>query len=186
VAETYNIPARKAAINEIRRRLIEQNQSSHQIMAELHLPERTFRRYRTAALKPLIQRLAAIDHQQLVEQSAILLARVESSLERMTALATDKDLDPKQRDSMIQAEREVLRLASFLLEVAKEAEARNNNNNNNNNNTKDDFAVGGNWTDERYEEWKEQTEQLKNISPVERQKFIREKNNNKNNQEKIL
>jgi hypothetical protein len=121
LATNYNIPARNAAINEIRRRIIDRNESSAKIIEDLRLSERTFRRYRTAALKPIIKRLADMNQEQVKEQAVILIARIDGSLERMTALATDKELDPRQRDSQIAAEDSVLQLIAFLLEIEKEA-----------------------------------------------------------------
>lgn len=62
-----------------------------------------------------------MNQEQVKEQAVILIARIDASLERMTALATDKELDPRQRDSQIAAEDSVLQLIAFLLEIEKEA-----------------------------------------------------------------
>jgi hypothetical protein len=114
---SYNKPARTAAINEIRRRLIEQNQPSSQIKKDLGLPERTFRRYRTAALKGVVEKFSNLTDEEVTELAAVLIERTEAALARMTALAADSSIEPRQRDSRIRAETSVLEVASILVKI---------------------------------------------------------------------
>lgn len=96
--------------------------SHAEIKRELGLPRQTYLRYFKEAsleLTDSFQKLA-INQEELLRQIAILRERIAQVWEEIRDLSNNKDLDAKQRDSMVNAKMQSVSLARTLMQIDDE------------------------------------------------------------------
>lgn len=117
-------PIRLAAIREIRRKIIETpGQYSHaQVQRELGLSRQTYLRYFELASQDLTEDLhkLAMNQGDLIRQAAILRERLGQTWAGMRELSNNSSLDPKTRDSMLNAKLASVKLAVMLMKLHDE------------------------------------------------------------------
>src|SRR5215208_6432779 len=114
----YLKPRRTAAINEIKRRVLDKAQSSSEIMQALGLAERTYYRYLDMAFKDeYIEFDKLVTEQDLTFYLAVYAKRMAQAYDEITELSRDSSIDAKERDSRIEAIKARQSLAGRLLKI---------------------------------------------------------------------
>jgi hypothetical protein len=107
-----------AAINEIRRRIVERGESNQEIMQQLGLPARTYYRYRAQAFQGKVNEYyQLISKSDLSEYIAVLDARMNKARTELWDLAHNDKLDPKDRDSRREAIKDSVSMAAKLFHM---------------------------------------------------------------------
>lgn len=114
----YIIPKRRAALREIRRKIIEGHTHS-EIRQQLGLAERTYFRYVHAAFKEDRERLEqSITNDEILNQIAICEERFSSLYANAQSMATNPQIEPETR---IVAQDQAASLATGILKLREES-----------------------------------------------------------------
>lgn len=97
---SYNKPLRTQAMQEIRRLLVVEAYTYDEIMQQVGLSERTFYRYLSAIFSHNRQLLTErVGDEEVLNQMAILQARISKQCRDLQEMANDKEVDSKARVS---------------------------------------------------------------------------------------